>query len=86
MVADIGMVFQHFNLFSHLTVLDNCMLAPRWVRKMPKAEARDLAMAFLSRVRIAEHAHKYPSELVGRAAAARGNRPLALHEPQPDAV
>jgi general L-amino acid transport system ATP-binding protein len=59
------MVFQHFNLFPHLTVLENCSLAPIWVRKMPKAEAEDLAMEYLTRVKIPEQANKYPGQLSG---------------------
>ena len=59
------MVFQHFNLFPHLTVLQNCTLAPIWVRKMPKKEAEALAMHYLERVRIAEHAHKFPGQISG---------------------
>ena len=70
-----GMVFQQFNLFPHLSVLENCTLAPVWVRKVPRAEAEAQAMALLERVRIAEHARKYPSQLSGgqqqRAAIAR---------------
>ncbi len=62
---DVGMVFQHFNLFPHLTVLQNCTLAQRWVRKRPQSEAVDIAMAFLERVRIPEKAHCYPGELSG---------------------
>ena len=62
---NIGMVFQHFNLFPHLTVLQNCTLAPIWVQKMPKKEAEVLAMHYLERVRIAEHAHKYPGQISG---------------------
>lgn len=63
--ADVGMVFQGFNLFSHLTVLENCTLAPLWIRKMPEAKANALAMRFLERVRIPEQAHKYPAQLSG---------------------
>jgi general L-amino acid transport system ATP-binding protein len=63
--SDVGMVFQHFNLFPHLTVLDNCTLAPIWVRKQPKAQAEQTAMRFLERVRIADQAHKFPGQLSG---------------------
>ena len=59
------MVFPHFNLFPHLTVLQNCTLAPIWVRKMPKKEAEALAMHYLERVRIAEHAQKFPGQISG---------------------
>jgi general L-amino acid transport system ATP-binding protein len=62
---DVGMVFQSFNLFPHLTILENCALAPIWVRRMPKAEAEELAMSYLARVRIPEQAHKYPGQLSG---------------------
>ncbi len=62
---DVGMVFQSFNLFPHLTILENCTLAPIWVRKMPKAEAEALAMSFLERVQIPEQARKYPGQLSG---------------------
>lgn len=62
---EVGMVFQHFNLFPHLTVLDNCTFALRWVRKMPIKDAEELAMEFLTRVRIHEHAHKFPGQLSG---------------------
>jgi general L-amino acid transport system ATP-binding protein len=62
---EIGMVFQHFNLFPHLTVLENCTLAPIWVRKMPKGEAEAQAMKFLERVKIPEQARKYPGQLSG---------------------
>jgi general L-amino acid transport system ATP-binding protein len=62
---DVGMVFQHFNLFPHLTVLQNCTLAPIWVRHMPRKQAEDLAMGYLKRVRIPEQAEKYPARLSG---------------------
>ena len=62
---EVGMVFQHFNLFPHLTILENCTLAPIWVRKMPKAEAEEIAMGFLERVKIPEQAGKYPGQLSG---------------------
>jgi general L-amino acid transport system ATP-binding protein len=62
---EVGMVFQNFNLFPHLTVLDNCTLAPIWVRKMPKAEAEEMAMEYLTRVKIPEQAAKYPGQLSG---------------------
>ncbi|MFN1268040.1 amino acid ABC transporter ATP-binding protein [Pseudomonas lundensis] len=62
---EVGMVFQHFNLFPHLSILQNCTLAPMWVRKMPKREAEAIAMHYLERVRIPEQAHKYPGQLSG---------------------
>jgi general L-amino acid transport system ATP-binding protein len=62
---DVGMVFQHFNLFPHLTVLKNLTLAPTWVKKMPKKDAEEIAMHYLSRVRIPEQAGKYPAQLSG---------------------
>jgi general L-amino acid transport system ATP-binding protein len=63
--SEVGMVFQHFNLFPHLTILENCTLAPIWVRKTPKREADELAMHFLTKVKIPEQAHKYPGQLSG---------------------
>jgi general L-amino acid transport system ATP-binding protein len=63
--SEVGMVFQSFNLFPHLTILDNLCLAPTWVRKMPRAEAEALAMQYLTRVRIPEQANKYPGQLSG---------------------
>jgi general L-amino acid transport system ATP-binding protein len=62
---EVGMVFQHFNLFPHLTILENCTLAPIWVRKLPKKEAEAVAMHFLERVKIPEQANKYPGQLSG---------------------
>jgi general L-amino acid transport system ATP-binding protein len=62
---EVGMVFQSFNLFPHLTILENLTLAPIWVRKMPKADAEDLAMNYLRRVKIPEQAKKYPGQLSG---------------------
>ena len=62
---EVGMVFQHFNLFPHLTILENCTLAPMWVRKMPKKDAEEVAMHFLERVKIPEQANKYPGQLSG---------------------
>ncbi|TCO71531.1 amino acid ABC transporter ATP-binding protein [Rhodovulum euryhalinum] len=63
--SEVGMVFQHFNLFPHLTILENCTLAPIWVRKVPKKEAEETAMHFLEKVKIPEQANKYPGQLSG---------------------
>ncbi len=62
---EVGIVFQHFNLFPHLTVLENCSLAPIWVRKMSRDEAEEIAMTYLDRVQIADQALKYPGQLSG---------------------
>jgi general L-amino acid transport system ATP-binding protein len=62
---EVGMVFQHFNLFPHLTILENCTLGPIWVRKMPRAQAEEVAMEYLERVKIPEQAKKYPGQLSG---------------------
>ena len=73
--AEVGMVFQQFNLFPHLTILDNCTLAPTWVRKLPKKDAEQLAMEYLKKVKIEDQAKKFPGQLSGgqqqRAAIAR---------------
>ncbi|MEM8959565.1 MAG: ATP-binding cassette domain-containing protein, partial [Pseudomonadota bacterium] len=63
--SEVGMCFQHFNLFPHLTILENCTLAPIWVRKTPKKEAEETAMHFLTKVKIPEQADKYPGQLSG---------------------
>jgi general L-amino acid transport system ATP-binding protein len=73
--GEVGMVFQQFNLFPHLTILDNCALAPAWVNKIPKRRADEIAMEYLTKVKISEQAKKYPGQLSGgqqqRAAIAR---------------
>ena len=73
--AEVGMVFQQFNLFPHLSIIDNCTLAPIWVKKMPKKQAEELAMQQLEQVQIADQAHKFPGQLSGgqqqRSAIAR---------------
>ena len=87
--ADVGMVFQQFNLFPHMTVLENCTLAPIWVRAVPRAEAEKTAREFLDRVRIGDQAEKYPAQLSGgqqqRVAIARalcmGPRVMLFDEP-----
>ena len=63
--AEVGMVFQQFNLFPHLSILDNCTLAPIWVKKMPKKEAEELAMKQLEQVQIVDQAQKFPGQLSG---------------------
>ena len=63
--AEVGMVFQHFNLFPHLTIVDNLALGPIWVRKIPKKEAEETAMYYLEKVHIADQARKYPGQLSG---------------------
>ena len=63
--AEVGMVFQQFNLFPHLSILDNCTLAPIWVKKMPKKNAEELALKHLERVQILDQAQKYPGQLSG---------------------
>ncbi len=62
---EVGMVFQHFNLFPHLTILENLVLAPIWVKKMPRKEAEEIGMKYLERVKIPEQANKYPGQLSG---------------------
>ena len=63
--SEVGMVFQHFNLFPHLTTLENCTLAPIWVRETPEKEAKEIAMEMLEKVKIPEQANKYPGQLSG---------------------
>ena len=74
MRRDVGMVFQHFNLFPHLTVLENLTLAPIWVRKQPKREAEEIAMGYLQRVKIPEQAGKYPASFPGDNSSASPSR------------
>ena len=62
---DVGMVFQHFNLFPHLTILENCTLAPVWSKKYSPKQAKEVAMSYLTKVKIPDQAHKYPSQLSG---------------------
>ena len=83
---EVGMVFQHFNLFPHLTILENCTLAPIWVRKMPKKQAEEAAMHFLQAGQDPRAGQQISRPAVRRPAAARGDRPLAVHEPAHHAV
>ena len=62
--AEVGMVFQQFNLFPHLSILDNCTLAPIWVKKMPKKQAEELALDQLKKVQIDDQAHKFPGQII----------------------
>ena len=87
--AEVGMVFQQFNLFPHLSILDNCTLAPIWVKKLPKKEAEELALKHLERVQILDQAQKFPGQLSGgqqqRVAIARAlvNKPDLILEDEP---
>ena len=79
------MVFQHFNLFPHLTVLENLVLAPMWVRKISREEAEKTGMMYLERVKIPEQAQKFPGQLSG-GQQQRGHRPFFVHEPEDHVV
>jgi general L-amino acid transport system ATP-binding protein len=63
--SEVGMVFQHFNLFPHMTILENCTAGPMWVNNMPPSDAHEMAMSYLNRVKIPEQANKYPAQLSG---------------------
>ncbi len=83
---EVGMVFQHFNLFPHLTILQNCTLAPMWVRKMPKKKAEEIAMHYLERVRISGAGPQVSGSAFRWSAAACGDRPCLVHEAENHAV
>ena len=83
---EVGMVFQSFNLFPHLTAMENCTLAPIWVRKMPPEDAQATALEYLDRVHLSAHAHQYPERVVRRRTAAGRDRARPVHEPQGHAV
>jgi general L-amino acid transport system ATP-binding protein len=84
--SDVGMVFQSFNLFPHLTILENCVLAPIWVRRMPRKDAEEIAMDLLARVKIPEQALKYPGAAFRWPATACGDCPRPVHAPENHAV
>jgi len=88
--GEVGMVFQQFNLFPHLTILDNCALAPAWVKKIPKKRADEIAMEYLTKVKISEQAKKYPGQLSGgqqqRAAIARASHEMGFAKTVADRV
>ena len=84
--SEVGMVFQHFNLFPHLTILENCTLAPIWVRKTPKKEAEETAMHFLAQGQDPRAGGEVPRPALRRPAAARGDRPLAVHAAEDHAL
>ena len=77
--SEVGMCFQHFNLFPHLSILENLTLAPIWVRKTPKREAEELAMHYLEKVKIPDQANKYPGQLSGGSTAACGDCTVLVH-------
>ena len=82
MRSEVGMVFQHFNLFPHLTILENCTLAPIWVRKIPRREAEETADAFPDQGQDPRSGQQVSGPVVGRPAAARRHRAVAVHAPR----